>query len=161
MKIKQCLTTLLLVSVSAISEAQCKYDKHEIDKFTGVTKIETKSEVLHRDLVCAVSFSFCKHDSSLFVTVGINLTGEIYTVYQGDKLMLICDNSTISLTSLETKIVQGFAYVDYSITKEQLEIINQFNITDMRIYLIDSYLERVIDSKKSEKIKLLSRCIKT
>ena len=73
--------------------------------------------------------------------------------------MLICGSTTVTLQSLDTKVVQGFVFMDYIITKEQLRIINQFNISDIRIYLRDSYIEKTILVKRAEKIMQLSNCV--
>jgi hypothetical protein len=142
-----------------ISFAQCNYSKKEVDKFTGVTKIETTEEVLHRDFTSAMSFTFCKYDSLYFIRVGINLSDKIYSILKGDKLMIICNESTIALESLVSEVIQGFSHVNYLITKEQINILNKHNISDIRIYLRDSYVEKTISSKRAEKIKQLSNCI--
>lgn len=158
-KIKLISTAIFLLAFTNISFGQCKYSVKEVDKFTGTTKIETTSEVLHRDFNSALSFSFCKHDSLLFVKVGVNLNDEIYSIVKDDKLLLICGESTISLHSLETKVVQGFVYVNYLITKDQLNVLNLYNISDIRIYLRDSYIEKSITAKRADKIMQLSKCI--
>lgn len=153
------MTAVIITAFSTISIGQCKYSLNEKDKFTGVQKIETSSEILHKDFNSAISFSFCKYDSLYFVKVGLNLSDEIYSIIEGDKLMLICQSTTVTLQSLETKVVQGFAYIDYIITKEQLSILNQANISDIRIYLRDSYIEKTILVKRAEKILQLSNCV--
>ena len=47
----------------------------------------------------------------------------------------------------------------YNLTESQIKILKSNTISDLRIYLIDSYLDKVIDSKKAEKIKLAVGCI--
>jgi len=158
-KLRILTTAIIVMAFSTISVAQCKYSLNEKDKFTGALKIETSSEILHKDFNSAISFSFCKYDSLYFVKVGLNLTDKIYSIVKGDKLMLICGSTTVTLQSLDTKVVQGFVYMDYIITKEQLRIINQFNISDIRIYLRDSYIEKTILVKRAEKIMQLSNCV--
>lgn len=152
-------TAIFLIAFVTFSFGQCKYSVKEVDKFTGTSKIETNSEVLHKDFNSAISFSFCKHDSLLFVKVGLNLNDKIYSIVKDDKLLLICGESKISLQSMETKLVQGFVFVNYLINKDQLNIINQHNISDVRIYLRDSYVEKPITAKRAEKIMQLSKCI--
>ncbi len=149
----------LMMSFVYFGQTQCKYDLDKVDKFTGIVKLETKSGILHRDVNSAISFNFCKYDNDYFIKVGINLSDKIYTIIEGDKLMLICGDSIVSLTSQKTQVVSGFVYVNYSISKNELNILNELNITNLRIYLGDSYIEKIIDNKKSENIKQLSTCI--
>jgi hypothetical protein len=158
-KLKILMSAIIVIAFSNISLAQCKYSLNEKDKFTGVLKIETSSEILHKDFNSAISFSFCKYDSLYFVKVGLNLTDKIYSIVKGNKLMLICGSTTITLQSSDSKVVQGFVYMDYLITKEQLSTLNQFNISDIRIYLRDSYVEKTILVKRAEKIMQLSKCV--
>lgn len=150
---------ILFTLVTAISFSQCKYQTNEIDKFTKTSKIVTKSESLHKDFNSAISFSFCKFDSEYFVKVGINLTDKTYSIIDGDKLMLICGDSIVSLVSLETQVATGFVYVNYLITREQLEVLQNHTITNVRVYLRDSYIEKEIILKRANKIQLLSKCI--
>jgi hypothetical protein len=159
MKKPQLVITAMFLLLTTISFGQCKFDVNEVDKFTGIVKVETKSEVLHKDFMSAFSLNFCRHDNSYFVRLGINLPDEIYSIVAGDRLMLICGGTTITLTSLETRLVKGFVSVQYLITKEQIKILNEFDITDMRLYLSDGYIDKQIVTKKAEKILQLSRCI--
>jgi hypothetical protein len=159
-KLRILTVALIVLAFTNISVGQCKYSLNEKDKFTGVLKIETSSEILHRDFNSAISFSFCKYDSLYFVKVGLNLTDKIYSIVKGDKLMLICGSTTVTLQSLDTKVVQEFVYMDYIITKEQLSNLNQFKISDIRIYLRDSYIEKKVLVKRAEKIMQLSNCVK-
>jgi hypothetical protein len=159
MKKSPLIITTLFLFLTTISFGQCKFDVNEVDKFTGIVKVETKSEVLHKDAMSAFSFNFCRHDNSYFVRVGINLPGELYSIVAGDRLILICGGSTITLTSKETRLVKGFVSVQYLITTDQIKVLNEFNITDMRLYLTDGYIDKEIVTKKAEKILQLSRCI--
>lgn len=153
------IVTTIFLFLTTISFGQCKFDVNEVDKFTGEVKVETKSEILHRDATSAFSFNFCRHDDSYFVRVGINLPGQIYSIVVGDKLILICGESTITLTSKETRVVGSFVSVVYFITADQIKVLNEFNITDMRLYLNHQYVDKEIVTKKAEKILQLSRCI--
>ena len=157
-KYKLLVTATLLMS-SLVTKSQCKYDKNEIDKFTGIKKIETISEILHRDFESAISISFCKYDTKIFLKVGLNLSGEIYSIIEGDELILLCGKIPVALKALETNVIQGYVNMKYSITEEQLKILNNNMITDLRIYLRDSYIEKTIESKRSSKIMKLSTCI--
>ena len=145
--------------ISFLSFGQCKFEINEFDKFTKTTNVVTKMDVLHKDFNSAITFNFCKSDSSAFIKVGVNLTGQVYSIYKGDKLMIMCSDSIITLTSSESKVVSGFTYIKYFITQEQLQIIKTMNITDIRLYLIDSFIDKKIELKRAEKILELSKCI--
>ena len=159
MKTKLSTIVIFIICINAFTFAQCKFEVNEFDKFTKTINIVTKMEILHKDFNSAISFNFCKSDSNLFIKVGLNLTGEIYSINEGDKLMIMCSDSIITLKASQYKLVSGFTYVNYFITQEQLEIIKTINITDIRLYLIDSYIDKKIELKRAEKILELSKCI--
>ena len=162
--LKLMMITLMMSLFALVSFGQCKYEINEIDKFTKATKLLTKPEVLHKDFNSAISFQFGKTDTVFYVKIGINLTESVYTIREGDEMLLICNDNIIKLIAKETKIISGFAYINYTISSEDMAIISTNNITDIRIYLrnnqSDTYVEKSIDLKNSEKIKKLSNCIK-
>jgi hypothetical protein len=158
--IKVKIIIILLFSVlTTVSLAQCKYSKNEIDKFTGIEKVETNLELLHKDFNSTVSFNFCKYDSLYFIKVGLNLTDKVYSIMEGGKLMLVCGETILSLTSTETRVIKDFVYINYKLKKEELSIINKHIISNIRIYLRDTYIEKEITLKRAEKILKLSNCI--
>ena len=159
MKTKLSIIVIFIICINAFTFAQCKFEVNELDKFTKSINIVTKMEILHKDFNSAISFNFCKSDSSLFIKVGLNLTGKVYSIDKGDKLMIICSDSIITLNSSEYKLVSGFTYINYFISQKQFEIIQTMNITDIRIYLIDSFIDKKIELKRAEKILELSKCI--
>ena len=150
---------IFIICINFFTISQCKFEINELDKFTKITNVVTKMEILHKDFNSAISFNFCKSDSLLFIKVGVNLTGKVYSINEGDKLMIMCSDSIVTLIASEYKLVSGFTYVNYFITQEQLQIINKINITDIRLYLIDSYIDKKIELKRAEKILELSKCI--
>lgn len=159
MKFKLFVIILFVLGYNSLSYSQCKFEINEKDKFTGVSKLETKLEILHKDFNSAIAINFCKYNNEYFIRLGLNLSNKIYSISKGDKLMFICGDSTITLISNESNIVSGYTNIVYNLTESQIKILKSNTISDLRIYLIDSYLDKVIDSKKAEKIKLAVGCI--
>jgi hypothetical protein len=159
MKFKLFVIILFVLGYNSLSYSQCKFEINETDKFTGVSKLETKLEILHKDFNSAIAINFCKYNNDYFIRLGLNLSNQIYSISKGDKLMFICGDSTITLISNESKVVSGYTNIVYNLTESQIKILKSNTITDLRIYLINSYLDKVIDPKKAEKIKLAVGCI--
>jgi hypothetical protein len=138
--------------------SQCNFELNEVDKFTKVSKIETKSEILFKDFSGALSAKFCKYDTTFFLRIGLNLTNQTYSILKGNKLMFICGETIITIFADETKIATGYSTINYSISEEQLKTLQSINISEFRLYLNDSFFEGKVELKKAEKIKLLSNC---
>ena len=160
---KKCMFLLLFLLCYFISfsqgEYKCKFEVNETDKFTKALKIETRLEILHRDLNSTIAISFCKHNNEYFIRLSLNLTNQVYSILKGNNLMFICGDSTITLMSNESKVVSGYTSIVYNITENQLNLLKIKSITDLRIYLLDSYIDKIIDPKKAEKIRLAGNCI--
>jgi len=160
---KKCMFLLLFLLCSFISfsqgEYKCKFEVNETDKFTKALKIETSIEILHRDFNSTIAISFCKHNNDYFIRLSLNLTNQVYSILKGNNLMFICGDSTITLMSNESKVVSGYTSIVYNITENQLNLLKIKSITDLRIYLLDSYIDKIIDPKKAEKIRLAGNCI--
>lgn len=159
MKLKLFIISIIALICCSTSYSQCKFEVDETDKFTGVSKLETKMEILHKDFNSAIAINFCKYNDDYFIRLGLNLTGQIYSISKGDKLILICGDSTITLTTNESKVVSGYTNIVYSMSESQVNLLKSNNITDIRIYLVKTYVDKVIDPKKAEKIKLVAKCI--
>ena len=123
-------------------EYKCKFDVNETDKFTKALKIETSLEILHRDFNSTIAINFCKHNNEYFIRLSLNLTNQIYSVLKGNNLMFICGD-----------------FFTNNITENQLDLLKTKSITDLRIYLLDSYIDKIIEPKKADKIRLAANCI--
>jgi hypothetical protein len=155
-----CLMFLLFTFISfSQGEYKCKFDVNETDKFTKALKIETSLEILHRDFNSTIAVSFCKHNNEYFIRLSLNLTNQVYSILKGNNLIFICGDSTITLISNESKVVSGFTSIVYNLTENQLNLLKIKSITDLRIYLIDTHIDKIIEPKKAEKIRLAGNCI--
>jgi hypothetical protein len=159
MKIRLIFISIVALNFYSVSYSQCKFEVDETDKFTGVSKLETKLEVLHKDFNSVIAINFCKHNGEYFIRLGLNLTNQIYSISKGDKLIFICGDSTITLNTNESKVVSGYTNIVYSLTESQVNLLKSNNITDLRIYLVKTYVDKIIDPKKAEKIKIAANCI--
>lgn len=172
MKIRLIIISIIALNFCFVSYSQCKFKVDETDKFTGVSKLETKLEILHKDFNSAFAINFCKYNEEYFIRLGLNLTNQIYSISKGDKLIFICGDSTITLTTNESKvnpfytnieshIVSYYTIIVYSLTESQVNLLKSNNITDLRIYLVktNTNIDKVIDPKKAEKIKIVANCI--
>jgi len=154
---------LLLIAFALIlpisTFGQCKYSLNEIDNFTGTKKIETKPATLHRDGNSAISFSFCRYDSSSFIRVGLNFTGLTYSIILGHKIIIKLGDSIVEIIASKTEIATGYTSLAYYVSKADLEKIKSNHITDIRVHLRDSYVSKAIKPENAEKIKVASNCI--
>ena len=57
---------IFIICINFFTISQCKFEINELDKFTKITNVVTKMEILHKDFNSAISFNFCKSDSLLF-----------------------------------------------------------------------------------------------
>jgi|GEM_PF-6722214 len=147
----------LLAPISTFG--QCEYSLNEIDNFTGIKKIETKPATLHRDFNSAISFSFCRYDSSSFIRVNLNFTGLTYSIIEGDKIIIKLGDSIIEIIASKTEIATGYTSLTYYASEADLEKIKSNYITDIRVHLRDSFVSKAIKPKNAEKIKVASNCI--
>jgi hypothetical protein len=157
---KNIIVCIVFIALSYSSIfSQCSFELNEVDKFTKASKIETKSENLFKDFSSALSIKFCKYDTTFFLRIGLNLTSQTYGIAKGGKLMFICGDSVITILSDEVKVATGYTTINYSISEEQLKTLKSINISEFRLYLVDSFFEGKVELKKAEKIKLISNCI--
>jgi hypothetical protein len=160
---KKLVFCLMFLNYTFISfsqgEYKCKFDLNETDKFTKILKIETSLEIIHRDFNSTIAISFCKHNNEYFIRLGLNLTNQVYSIIKGDKLIFICGDSTITLISNESKVVSGYTSIVYNLTENQLNLLKIKSISDLRIYLIDTHIDKIIDPKKAEKMRFAVNCI--
>lgn len=166
---KNLLFILLFIFSNQVFSQDCKYDRNEVDKFTGSAIIKTKMVTVYADRLSptlkSMFFSFTKIDSSFYLQVS-KWFASAWSVTKGDKLMIkLSDGKIITLESLDTKIssfVTGgwFMEVSFSLSKENLKTIQESTITDVRIYTTGSYIEDSVRLKDSEKIKISANCIK-
>ncbi len=141
-------------------KSQCSFVVNEIDKFTNTRKIETKLEVLHRDFNSTLGFSFCNYDSLFFVKVNMNFSDLIYSIQKGSEMILITEKGNkLILSSLENELVSGFSEISYLIKVDDLKKLRDERITDVRVYFIDSHIDKVIEYKRADKVMSLCRCI--
>ncbi len=157
---KSIIVCVVFITLSCSSLfSQCSFELNEVDKFTKVSKIETKSENLFKDFSSALSVRFCKYDTTFFLRIGLNLTSQTYGIAKGGKLMFICGDTVVTLIADESKIATGYTTISYSISEEQLKTLKSINVSEFRLYLVDSFFEGKVELKKAEKIKLISNCI--
>jgi hypothetical protein len=139
--------------------SQCKYKKNEVDKFTKKVYLETTDEILNRDFSGVIAIGFIKTDTNTFVKLVLNLSNQVYTISKGDKLIFLIKDHTVELNASESKVANSYCEMTYPLSPENLNILKQNRITDIRIELKDSKIDKSIDEKKANKVMALSNCV--
>lgn len=175
------LGLFLLLTISAIGQ-NCKFEKNEIDKFTGkFTKI-TKAEKVIGTFFTSGEFSVKRIDTSFFFTFDYVLSSyskfEPYSISEGAQLIFLFENGeTVTLKSVDN--IQGtkkttvgippvyscyLTNVSYTISKNDIETFFKSKVKSIRFYRNESngkedYIDNDIKKKNQDDIQSLVKCL--
>jgi hypothetical protein len=156
--IRSILTFVVLFVAQINVYTQCKYEKNEIDKFTNLVSIVTKSEIIVREAVVSMGFALTQNGSQMGVRLGLNLQ-KVFSVSEGAKLIIKTQSGLIELPAVKYVLSSGYSEIDYNLSAENYDLLKAAEITDIRIELSDEVVDGSIDVKKAQKIKALFSCI--
>jgi hypothetical protein len=147
---------------------ECKYERNEIDKFTGKTIKETKRTTVYTNKLDPQSksmfFRFNKIDTLYYVNVS-KWYNDIISISEGNKLMIMFDNNiSITLFCLKYAISKSYSGkwhidVNFYISNSDLNMLKTKNITDIRLYTNSGYIEDKVKLENAEKIKISANCL--
>ena len=154
------LLSLTLASTFSFGQ-NCKYEKNEVDKFTKKKVIITKSEKVFSTLNTSGFYTVRQEGDKFFIEFdylvqtsfsGTSRVASNIAVKEKDQLMFLLENdevvtlesSTTVQTQMKPNMQSGLVNwelndVVYSITKEQLTILQSANTKTLRIYRTIGY----------------------
>jgi hypothetical protein len=152
------------------SYAQCKYKRNEKDSFTGQLIKETKPFSLAMGLTYNYTFSLRKIDTSYYVLFFYATTGYKGMVIPGDgQLMFKLNNDKvmvlyglkISISDLSNNTGMATTELNniYTISQEDLEQLQINEISILRFYTTEGYLEKETSTNGRAKFKENVHCI--
>jgi len=156
---------LLLILFSTSLFAQ-KIKKREVDKFTKNKVVKTSWETINADLKFTCSIRGTKINESYYLDFKIMMgMGGVFAVPDGESIMLLLENEevikihnpehTISSVGAGATGMMGSGsdgvFLSCKVAQEQLESIAKSNITKVRIYTTDGYVEANINNRKAKK----------
>lgn len=163
-------TALAFVFVLTIHQAnaQCKYQRNEVDPFTKREVVQTKWERLFSNLGTAVNVYGARVDSFHYLTVGLNML-DVFSVDEDAKLMFILDNdSVVTLKALEWvvadysttgSITTWYGSVDYYVPDSLLILLTSHTVKKLRLYMTDGYFEKEVTESNAAAIKDVLPCV--
>ncbi len=142
----------------------------EVDKFTKTEKIETSTEKLFVGLMpfslatgSKFEFSIRRYDGEYAIRADIMLP-EMVKYSEGDGIILLLENSDAirlesSYTGLSSKSAgsnRGYVFETvFMLTDEQVQLLKQYNVTDIRINYFDGSYDREIKDEKRTLIRTM------
>ena len=158
---------LILLCFPMIGFGQkCKYQKNETDKFTKSEIKITKEKILWKNPMGGNTLSFyvSSVDKEKFITIRYS-QGSVFTVKSGESLTLLLENDESVSLITDNSVVSDysgsswFAYTTYSIPKNSISLLSQYNVTDIRIQTSDGYIDKEVKGKKQSRINEHLKCI--
>ena len=149
---------LALMVVPFGMQAQCKYVKNSVDKFTNKTEIETKSVIAFKGYGSAATFSLIKSDTARALKLGLNY-GTTYSILKGGKLYLKFKDEVIVLECLKYVVETGYSEPAYFLSAAHLQKLQGVLLTDVRIELSDANIDVLIDAKNAVKLQSMFNCV--
>ena len=163
---------ILLVSIAMCANAQdCKISVDEVDKFTGVHRVETKMQTVFKEAFKdAIQVYAIKNDSSYYIAFHL-VENEIFSFTEGSELWLLLDNKeVIKLKAIKDGIAQPYTIVGttytmwectikYKLSNNDVASLVSHNPNSLRFFLIDGYIDRDIKGKYLSAIKNVVNCI--
>lgn len=167
---KKLIFLTLVFIVSEVTYAQnCKYEKNEVDNFTGKSIKVTSKSVVFADPFDPQSksmfFRFNQVDDINYLSIS-KWYSSIISVNKLDILMIkLSSGEILKLESLDGEVATPYSSkwhidIDYSLTKENLKKIQENLISEVRIYTNSGYIDYVVKPKNASKIMSTSNCIK-
>ncbi len=162
---------LILITLSTFySFSQCKFKKDEVDEFTKNRIRETKDFMVAGVFSQSYMVQLRQVNDGYFLKLGYSTLGTSSIVIgQGDELMIKLNNdSVITLQSLEiasathsysSGMTATTIYCNYSITKEQLELLAKNPAVKIRFYTTDGYLEKETTTNGIDRLLSFANCI--
>jgi len=156
MRLLLLITFSTLFSLTAFS--QCKYEKNEVDSFTGNKTIITQAKGLKFGLLDGAAIKLARMNDSKKLLWFYFTTSDIFSVRSGDKLMFKLDNdevvtlSNLSRVTADYIITSGItswsAKMTYELSPRVISLLSTHDIQSFRLYTSKGYLENDIKSKK-------------
>lgn len=162
---RKLLIVTLLCTYTITSSAQ-KIVKNTIDEFTKSKIVNTDYEALKQSFKASWQYRFRLVDNTLILDLVVVLGGgTVFSVKEGQKFMLkMKDEQIITLENHEYTITsRSGAYagsfggsnamgltLHFIVNKEQQEILNTGELSKIRLYTSDGYIEDEIKSNKAE-----------
>lgn len=159
---KVVLVTMFLVGCVGVN-AQCKYDKDEVDEFTANKIISTKSETLGKSAFSFVSVSFSMVDSFLYLHAKVS--GRAFEcVTKKSELYIKLSDGTVEVFQHVGDIdCENSDYIPKSfvslMTKKQLELFTEVNVESIRILVSNGKKDYKVKEKRRRKFMDLARCM--
>ena len=159
---KVILVTMLMVGCIFMN-AQCKYDKDEVDEFTANKIISTKSETLGKSAFSFVSVSFSMVDSFLYLHAKVS--GRAFEcVTSESKLYIKLSDGTVEVFQHVGDIdCENSDYIPKSfvslMTERQLDLFTKINVESARIVVSNGKKDYKVKEKRWQKFMALARCM--
>ena len=167
-------TVLSFNSVEVQAQKKCKFDFEETDPFSGKTKKSNTST-----LVAGMGYErwlvgWNREGDSFFMGMVTTLQGELNTtINQGDSIMFkLADGNMVVIyakevsspvtdvsTASTTPVILSTYKCNYTITKEELEMLSNSVITHVRMNIADKVLQKELKEKKALKVQNDIKCI--
>lgn len=161
---------LLSSFIVANTFAQCDYVKNEVDKFTDTEIKKTKDFLIWADLEKSYSISLFKNSHKTGVSKGFYLTYKHSGNYGSTRcfssdaeiIMLLGDKSKVQIKTPSNKIDcdNKFLMTYFYLSDEDIEKLENANLTAIRIYFSEGYEDFDIKSKNSTYFIENLACIK-
>ena len=160
---------LLLILFSTNLFAQ-KIKQREIDEFTKNKVVRTSWETINSDLKFTCSIRGTIINDSYYLDFKIMMgMGGVFAIPDGESIMLLLENEevikihnpehTISSVGEGATGMMGSGsdgvFLSCKVAHEQLKSISASNISKVRIYTTDGYVESDINKRKAKKAKKL------
>lgn len=162
----------LLLMFPAIVTGQCKYDKNEVDEFTGQTIIETKyKNVIPHTLGYgwAVELKAISKDDYKYLRAHISNKG-YFSIDKGGYFKIKTDSGSIvelKFNNLDIADSRNYgdsqarsdAYANLLLTESDYHILKTEKIDKIRFLTNDGYVEKEIKNRNKDEIIDLLKCI--
>lgn len=165
---------VLSLLTGCVSFAQdCDYKRNEVDEFTKKTILETKEEALAisgMGMGFSCTYNLLKIDGIRYLKLHV-YSPKIFTLKQGSNIMLKTDKENpITLTFPETviadhsynssiKTTHWSGIVLIPISDDAYNRMRNENISKLRVYTADGYIDDDVKAKHDKKIKKALTCI--
>lgn len=172
MKQKFILLTFLISCIGVYAQ-KCKYQKNEVDEFTGYNVIVTKEKALTKigmglGNYCSVRAESINGDVRLRIRA---YSPSIFTIERGDYLMLKTMTGEVIELKFSNSVVADYVMVDQlnatiwnasvyiDIDKNVLKKLYDISLKKVRWYTTEGYIEKDVPKKHSDNLSKLLNCV--
>ena len=168
------LIQIIIISIISFNAFGQEIEENRVDDFTGNSIKRTSWETLNMTMKFAAYFRISNIDDLYFFDLKMMIGGKVFSIDKEQELMLkLSNNEIITLPNLKHTITcngcgarglsgsnaQGIK-VSYLITEEQIYKLKDSDVTKIRIYTTNGYVENDLKSKHNKKIKKAMSLIK-